>query len=72
MFRRIFTTVLAALCCCGLALPAAAAEVESGTRYCFSSTDFSAEETVTGICITDLPKEEGSQAHVVFSSVIPP
>ena len=38
---------------------AAAAEVESGSSYCFSSSDFSQEEALTGICITDLPKEEG-------------
>ena len=55
MFRRIFTTVLAALCCCGLALPAAAVEVESGSVYCFSAADFSESEDLAGICITRLP-----------------
>ena len=55
MFRPILTTALAALCCWGLLLPAAAAEVESGSVYCFSAEDFSREETLSGICITHLP-----------------
>lgn len=37
-----------------LVLPTAAAEVESGSVYCFSPTDFS-EENITGICVTGLP-----------------
>lgn len=60
MFRRFISSVLAALCCTALLLPAAAAEVESGSVYCFSPGDFSGgEENLTGICITSLP-EEGS------------
>ena len=55
MFRRIVTTALAALCCAGLLLPAAAAEVESGSVYCFSTADFSQEKDLSGICITRLP-----------------
>ena len=55
MFRRIVTTMLAALCCAGLLLPAAAAEVESGSIYCFSTADFSEEDDLAGICITRLP-----------------
>lgn len=52
------------LICCLLLLgllpgTAAAAEVESGTGYCFSPGDFSQEEGFTGICITDLPGAEG-------------
>ena len=43
----------------GAAGTAAAAQVESGTTYCFSPTDFDPEEKVKGICITDLPKTEG-------------
>jgi VCBS repeat-containing protein len=35
---------------------ASAAEVESGSVYCFSAGDFSPEENLTGICITDLPE----------------
>lgn len=39
---------------------AAAAEVDSGSAYCFSPADFSAGEELTGICITDLPDSEGT------------
>lgn len=51
--------------CCFLLLfglmtgTAAAAEVESGASYCFSAEDFAGEADLTGICITDLPREEG-------------
>ena len=55
MFRRIFTIALAVLCFCGLVLPAVAAEVESGSVYCFSLGDFSESEDLAGICITQLP-----------------
>ena len=37
-----------------LAVPVAAAEVESGGVYCFSTGDFS-DETLTGICVTGVP-----------------
>ena len=47
------------LCLGSLVGTAAAAEVESGSSYCFSPVDFSAEEDLTGICITDLPGAEG-------------
>lgn len=53
------------LLCFGLLLcilpgtTAGAAEVESGTVYCFSAADFDPEGNVRGICITDLPKAEG-------------
>lgn len=47
------------LCLSALAGTAAAAEVESGASYCFSPADFSPEENLTGICITDLPGAEG-------------
>lgn len=39
---------------------AAAAQVDSGETYCFSAGDFAPEEGLTGICITDLPKAEGT------------
>lgn len=55
MFRRIFTIALAVLCCCGLGFPAAAAEVESGSVYCFCAADFSESQDLAGICITRLP-----------------
>ncbi len=60
MFRIRFSGFLLALCCVlGLTGTAAAAQVESGATYCFSPADFSEEENLTGICITDLPKAEG-------------
>jgi len=56
MFRNRMLALLAALCCLtGLAVTAAAAEVESGCVYCFSAGDFSQEENFEGICITKLP-----------------
>lgn len=58
--KSIVPLVLAFGLLTGLALPAAAAEVDSGGIYCFSPADFSDEETIAGICITDLPKNVGS------------
>lgn len=56
MFRTKLFGLLAVLCCLpGLAGAAAAAEVDSGQVYCFSAEDFSAEESIAGICITGLP-----------------
>ena len=58
MSRIRFLALLTALCClCGSASLISAAEVESGSVYCFSREDFSTEEgTLTGICITHLPQ----------------
>lgn len=57
MFRRTIAALAAAVLCIGCgAVCASAAEVESGSIYCFSPTDFSEEETITGICITELPE----------------
>ncbi len=57
MFHKRYLCLLAALCClAGLAVNASAAEVESGSVYCFLSQDFSDEEGLLGICITDLPE----------------
>lgn len=47
-------------CAIALAGPASALEVESDSVYCFSPEDFSPEEAITGICITDLPQDKGS------------
>ena len=58
--KSIVPLVLAFGLLTGLVLPAAAAEVDSGGIYCFSPADFSDEETIAGICITDLPKNVGS------------
>lgn len=59
MFSKRMFCLLAALALLGSAGTAAAAQVDSGTEYCFSPGDFSPEEALTGICITDLPREEG-------------
>lgn len=57
MFRRTIAALAAAVLCIGCgAVCAGAAEVESGSVYCFSPTDFSEEENITGICITELPE----------------
>ena len=54
MFRNRTLALLAALCClAGLTCTARAAEVDCDGVYCFSGGDFS--DTITGICITDLP-----------------
>ena len=49
--RKIASALLALAL---LAVPVAAAEVESGGVYCFSAGDFS-DETLTGICVTGVP-----------------
>ena len=55
MNRRIIAAFAAVLLCCAAVMPAAAIQVESDTVYCFSNADFSPEQTLSGICITDLP-----------------
>ena len=58
MFRKrivCLAAVLSLLCC---AVPAWAAEVDSDTVYCFTSEDFSGEEPLVGICITEIPNAE--------------
>ena len=57
--KRSLCLLLILGCLLGAAGAAAAAEVESGASYCFSAEDFSREENLTGICITDLPRAEG-------------
>lgn len=59
MFQKKVLCLL--LCAClllGLMGGAAAVEVDCDDTYCFQSTDFSPDKTLTGICITGLP-----QAH---------
>ena len=57
--KRLFCLILLLCAVLGIAETAAAAQVESGTTYCFSPADFDPQENVKGICITDLPKAEG-------------
>ena len=52
---RIFSLLAALLCLAGAVLPAFAAEVDSGSVYCFTPEEFSDAETVAGICITSVP-----------------
>ncbi len=58
MFQKSMLWLLAAvLCFTSLPLMASAAEVDSGSVYCFSSEDFSStEDPLAGICITSLPE----------------
>lgn len=59
MFRTRVLPLLAALCLL-LPLAADAAEVGSGSVYCFSLEDFSTEEReLKGICITEVPGKTG-------------
>jgi len=61
MFQtRLFSLLLALCCCVGLIGVASAAEVDSGSTYCFCAEDFSSEENLVGICITDLPDAVGT------------
>ncbi len=61
MYRIRAIPFLTALgCVFSLAGTVSALEVESDSVYCFSPEDFSPEEAISGICITDLPQEKGS------------
>ena len=51
MFRfRALCLLVALACVLSLSTVAMAAEVDCDTAYCFSSADFSQEDTLTGIC----------------------
>lgn len=54
-FKRFFCALGAVLLMSALPLGANAAQVECDAVYCFAASDFSAEENLTGICITGLP-----------------
>ena len=57
MLKNRLLCALTALCLfLGLIGAASAAEVSSGSTYCFSPGDFSEEEGLLGICITSLPE----------------
>ena len=68
---RIFAYVTALFCLAGTMLPAAAAEVDCDTVYCFSPEDFSEENSLSGICVTGLP-EDSLGAVMLGSRVIRP
>ena len=52
---RILSLVCSVLCLFGLIGGALAAEVDCDAQYCFTAADFSGDEEVSGICITQLP-----------------
>ena len=52
---RIVSLVCSLFCLFGLIGGALAAEVDCDAQYCFTAGDFSGEEDVRGICITQLP-----------------
>ncbi len=57
MLRTRVICMLAAVgCVLTLCAGASAVEVESGSVYCFSQEDFSQEDSLAGICITELPE----------------
>ena len=58
--KRLFFLFLMLFSLLSTAETAAAAQIESGSTYCFSAADFDSEETITGICITDLPQNQGN------------
>lgn len=59
MFRVRFICLVLALCCLlSLGSVAFAADVDCDTTYCFTSTDFSEDDKLAGICITDLPSAD--------------
>ena len=67
---RIVCLVLCLCCLVGLCGGAMAAEVDCDATYCFTSEDFSqAEESLRGICITQLP-EPGTGTVMLGSRVL--
>jgi len=58
---RFVCLALVLACTLGLCGSAVAAQVDCDSVYCFTPLDFSqSEEELTGICITDLPLENGA------------
>lgn len=59
MFRvRFLCLLLTLVCLLSVSSVALAAEVACDTTYCFSADDFSEEEPLAGICITQLPEPQ--------------
>lgn len=59
MFRVRFVCLLLVLACLlGVSGMALAAEVDCDATYCFTAADFSEEEPLLGICITQLPESQ--------------
>ena len=61
MFKARFASLALAVCCFfGVVGTASAAEIDSGSVYCFSQEDFPGEEALAGICLTDVPETGGT------------
>lgn len=61
MFKARFARLALAVCCFFSVVGAAsAAEIDSGSVYCFSQEDFPGEEALAGICLTDVPETGGT------------
>ncbi len=61
MFKARFASLALAVCCFFSVVGAAsAAEIDSGSVYCFSREDFPGEEALAGICLTDVPETGGT------------
>ena len=56
--KKVVSLLCAAVCVLGLSAGVLAAEVDCDATYCFTAQDFSGEEEVKGICITQLPDPE--------------
>lgn len=65
--KHIVSLACGVLCAASLALPASAAALSSGDRYCFGTQDFApGESQLAGICITQLPERD--QGTVMLGS----
>lgn len=57
--KHIASLACGVLCAASLAVPAAAASLDSGDCYCFGTQDFATGESqLAGICITQLPERD--------------
>ena len=66
---RFVCLMLALLCVLSVSTGAMAAEVDCDATYCFTSGDFSEEESLAGICVTGLP-DAGTGTALLGSRVI--
>lgn len=64
--KRILCLALCAVLLLGLMGAAVAAEVDCDAVYCFSSSDFSEDEGLAGVCVTGLP--DSSTGTVMLGS----
>jgi len=72
MFRTpFFRALLALVCIFAMAGTAAAAEVDCDSVYCFAAEDFSSDDAITGICITQLP-DSGTGTILLGRRVLQP